>query len=263
MATTTERNLEGRIGAVTGASSGIGEAIAIELADRGAAVVVNARREERLDELVQTIRKRGGRAAAVPGDAASRAVIGAMLDEARQSFGAEADIVVANAGRGLAGSVVTSDDSQWEEMIRTNVLGCARLIRAAALRMAPEGKGAGALLDKARDIVVIGSNVGRHVSPYSSMYGSTKFAAMALAEGARRELGPKGVRVSLVEPGIVESEFQGVAGYDDSWRAQFFEKFGPVLAPADIARMITFIVSQPAHVHVNNTLIRPTRQDYP
>ena len=95
------------------------------------------------------------------------------------------------------------------------------------------------------------------------MYGSTKFAVNSLAEAARRELGPKGIRVTLIEPGFVESEFQQVAGYTQDWFAEVKTRIGPVLTPADIARTITFVVSQPPAVHVSDVLIRPTRQDYP
>jgi NADP-dependent 3-hydroxy acid dehydrogenase YdfG len=126
-----------------------------------------------------------------------------------------------------------------------------------------EGKAIPNLLDRPRDILVMGSTVGRHISPFSSMYGSTKFAANSLAEAARRELGPKGIRVSLIEPGFVESEFQGVAGYDPKWFEEVKTRIGPVLQPPDIARLVTTIVSQPAHVHMSDVLIRPTRQEYP
>jgi short-subunit dehydrogenase len=105
--------------------------------------------------------------------------------------------------------------------------------------------------------------VGRNLSPFSSMYGSTKFAIHSLAEGARRELGPKGIRVTLIEPGFVKSEFQDVAGYDPTWVGGVFDKIGPVLTPADVARTIGFEVSQPANVPLNEIMLRPTRQDYP
>ncbi len=114
-----------------------------------------------------------------------------------------------------------------------------------------------------RDIDVLGSNVARHVSPFSSRYGSTKFAAGALAEGARRELGPKGIRVSHIAPGVVISEFQRIAGYTDELIRGFDAKFGPLLTPDDIARLVAFFISQPAGVHVCDVVIRPTRQDYP
>ncbi|MBY0263195.1 MAG: SDR family NAD(P)-dependent oxidoreductase, partial [Phycisphaerales bacterium] len=185
--------------------------------------------------------------------------------KARESFGAEADLVVVNAGRGLNGSVVTSDEAQWEEMVRTNLLGAARLMRAAAHAMTADiqQRDAGDWKKRPRDIVVIGSVVGRHVSPFSSMYGGTKFAVHGMAEGVRRELAGKGVRVTLIEPGFVVSEFQGVAGYTNEWFSQMRDKFGPMLEPEDVARCISFACAQPAHVHVSDILLRPTRQDYP
>ncbi len=258
-------DLAGRIAVVSGASAGIGEAVARELVARGAQVVINARRAERLAALAHELGRH--RVVEAPGDAADPACVARMLDTAREAYKRDADLVVVNAGRGLDGSVLTSDPGQWEEMVRTNLLGAARLMRAAAERMLAHieaMKSAGeAWTTHAHDIVVIGSNVGRHISPFSSMYGSTKFAVNSLAEALRRELAPRGVRVPLVEPGFVVSEFQGVAGYDDAWFAQRREALGPLLEPADIARTIAFIVGQPAHVHVSDTLIRPTRQDYP
>ena len=253
--------LSDRIAIVTGASAGIGEETSRQLAAAGARVVLNARRGDRIAALAESINKDAGAevAACAPGDCAEPDVIQFMLETARRSFGAPADLVVVNAGRGLDGSVLTSDTEQWEEMIRTNHIGAARLMRAAALEMTASGKP----LEKPRDIVVIGSVVGRHVSPFSSMYGSTKFAVAGLAEGLRREVGPKGVRVTLVLPGFVVSEFQGVAGYNPEWVKQVFEKIGPVLEPADVARAVTFIAQQPPHVHLSEVMIRPTRQEYP
>ena len=137
---------------------------------------------------------------AAAGDCAEQGVIDAMLDAAKSGFGREADLVVVNAGRGLRGSVMDSDPAQWEDMIRTNVLGAARLCRAAGLRMAAladADAGAGRTWrDSQRDIIVLGSVVGRNVSPFSSMYGSSKFAVHGLAEGLRRELGPKRIRAA-------------------------------------------------------------------
>lgn len=269
-------SLSGRIAVVTGASAGIGEAVARSFAAAGARVILNARRRERLDELAQAL---GGssKAAVVAGDAADQETIDRILDAAKERFGAEADLVVVNAGRGLRGSVQDSDAAQWEEVIKTNYLGAARLMRSAAERMGvklptivqgppqpvtppapPEG-----WLKRPRDIVVLGSTVGRHISPFSSMYGSGKAAVHMLAESLRRLLAPRGVRVSLLEPGIVRSEFQAAAGYDPVGFGQFMDSIGPVLAPEDIARMILFIVSQPAHVCINDVMIRPTRQEYP
>lgn len=260
--------LEGRVALVTGASAGIGRAVACELATMGAGVAVNARRDERLVALAQEISDRCARgpgkerALGIAGDASDERVIARMLDEPEAHFGRPVDLVVVNAGRGLAGSVLTSDTTQWEEMVRINLLGAARLIRQAGNRLAAL-QAARQWPRHAADIVVIGSTVGRHISPFSSMYGSTKFAVGSLAEAARRELGPKGVRVTLIEPGIVKSEFQAVAGYDEASFGQLMDKFAPVLTPEDVARTIGFIVRQPPGVHLCDAVIRPTRQDYP
>jgi len=265
--------LKDRIAIITGATAGIGEAIARDFIANDCVCVLNGRRKEKLDLLVREFGSED--ALAVVGDCADDVVIHKMLDAATHTLapkGRGADIIVVNAGRGLNGSVLTSDAKEWEEMLRTNILAAARLIRHAGQRMLAEMKHelgdkadqAGPhLVNRPRDIVVLGSTVGRHISPFSSMYGATKFAVNSMAEAVRRELGPKGIRVSLIEPGFVESEFQGVAGYDPSWFNGVKERIGPVLQPVDIARLITFVVSQPPHVHLSDSLIRPTRQDYP
>lgn len=256
--------LSDRIAVVSGASAGIGRAIAKDIARLGARVVLNARRQDRLEQLREEIGP--SRCAIAPGDAADPQTVDGMLDTARTQFGREADLVVVNAGRGLAGSVFTSDTSQWEEMIRTNLLGAALLMRSAAKRMVesgPEPERGDDWLRFPRDIIVLGSTVGRHISPFSSMYGSTKFAVNSLAEALRREMAPRGIRVSLIEPGVVRSEFQQVAGYDPEGFGAFMRRIAPVLEPEDIARLVSFIVSQPAHVHINDAMIRTVRQEYP
>lgn len=256
--------LAGRVAVVSGASAGIGAAVARAFARLGAGVVINARRAELLHDLADEINTSCGREACVclPGDAGQAKTAELMLDRALDHFKRQADLVVVNAGRGLAGSVLTSDIDQWEEMVRINLLGAAHLIRAAGVRMRDEAD-RNDWPNHARDLVVLGSTVGRHISPFSSMYGSTKFAVNSMAEAARRELGPSGVRVSLIEPGIVQSEFQGVAGYDAESFGALMDEFGPVLEPEDVARTIAFVVSQPAPVHLCDVLIRPTRQGYP
>lgn len=268
------QQLATRIALVTGATAGIGRAIALDLVAQGARVVVNARRADKLHAFVGELNR--GRpepvAASAPGDAADQATIDLSLAMGEKSFGRTPDAIIINAGRGLKGSPTDSDPAQWEDLIRTNLLGAARLMRSAAHRMLAElgaanaagvGGNKDAWQSRPRDIVVIGSIVGRHVSPFSSMYGSTKFAVHGLTEGLRRELAPKGIRVTLVEPGFVVSEFQGVAGYDPAWFDTIVERIGPVLQPEDVARPISFLLAQPAHVHISDFIVRPTRQDYP
>ncbi|MDR3568358.1 MAG: SDR family oxidoreductase [Syntrophobacteraceae bacterium] len=248
--------LSGKTAIVTGASSGIGYTTAVSLARAGAAVVVQARRKERLDKLASEILSQGGKALVVAGDASRREEIGSLLERALHwdEGGSKVDIVVVNAGRGLAGGVLSSNESAWREIFELNVLGAAHLMRVAAEYMV-ERKGG--------DIVVLGSVVGRNVSPFSGFYGSSKFAIGGLAEGLRREVCAHGVRVSLVMPGIVLSEFQDVAGYDEENFGKGVAPFGKLLDPGDIAAGIVWLLSLPAHVNVNEVTIRPTGQNYP
>ena len=247
-----------RIAIVTGASSGIGEATARKFVTSGFAVVGNARNAAKLLALEQAL---GPAFCGVAGDAADEALLDRLFAVARERFGGPVDLVVANAGRGLGGSVKDAELSKFEDILKLNVTGTLALLQRAAGRMVEEQQSH--YPKRAADIVIIGSVVGRHISPYSAVYGATKFAVHALAEGLRREVGPKGVRVSLVEPGIVVSGFQDAAGYTDSTVHTFNEKFGPLLHGEDIANAIQFIVTQPPHVHISDIVVRPTRQDYP
>ncbi len=249
---------QSRIAIVTGASSGIGEATARKFVASGIAVVGNARSATRLQALEKEL---GPAFCGVAGDASEDALLDRLFAAAHERFGGPADIVVANAGRGLGGSVKDADLSKFEEILKLNVTGTLALLQKAAARMV-EAQRSG-YPDRAADIVIIGSVVGRHISPYSAVYGATKFAVHSLAEGLRREIGSRGVRVSLVEPGIVVSGFQDAAGYSDSTVQSFNEKFGPLLHGEDIANAIHVIVSQPPHVHISDIMVRPTRQDYP
>ncbi|HUW76236.1 MAG TPA: SDR family oxidoreductase [Gallionella sp.] len=247
-----------RIAIITGATSGIGEATARTFAANGYGVVGNGRNAVKLRALEQEM---GPAFVGVAGDASDDAVLESLFVAANERFGKAADIVVANAGRGLGGSVKDADLSQFEEMLKLNVTGALVLLQKSAKKMADEQ--ASSYPKQARDIVIIGSVVGRHISPFSAVYGATKFAVHALAEGLRRELGPKGIRVSLVEPGIVVSGFQEGAGYGDDMVRNFDEKFGPLLHGVDVANAINYIVAQPPHVHISDIMVRPTRQDYP
>ncbi|MGC9258706.1 MAG: SDR family oxidoreductase [Phycisphaerae bacterium] len=238
---------------ITGASAGIGWATAYELAQHGARVVLTARRADRLTELAEKIKTDGGQALPVVGDAGDKAHLDQLLAKAIQWTG-RLDIVVVNAGRGLAGGVLTSDETQWEALYKLNVLGAAHLMRAAAKIMVETKSG---------DIVALGSVAGHNISPYSGFYGSTKWAIAAIAESLRREVCGQGVRVTTIKPGVVESEFQAVAGYTYENFTKSIVRFGKVLAPGDVARAIGFVVSQPPHVHINDLVLRPTGQDYP
>jgi len=247
-----------RIAIITGATSGIGEATARRFIACGYAVVGNGRNREKLRALEQEL---GEAFFGVAGDAADNTLLERLFLAAIERFDRAADIVVVNAGRGLGGSVKDADLSRFEAMLKINVTGALALLQKAAQKMVVEQQTNYPM--QAADIVVIGSVVGRHISPFSAVYGASKFAVHSLAEGLRREVGPKGIRVSLVEPGIVISGFQDGAGYSEEMVQTFEDKFGPLLHGEDVANAIHFIVSQPPHVHISDIMVRPTRQDYP
>jgi len=248
-----------RIAIITGATSGIGEATARRLINGGYGVIGNGRNKDKLNRLQQELGKAFW---GIGGDAADPSIQDLLFDEAIEHFGREADVVIVNAGRGLGGAVSNADLIQFEEVVRTNLIGALSLMQKAAQKMT-------ARLERypfpeySADIVVIGSTVGRQISPFSAVYGSTKFAVHSLVEGLRRELSIKGIRVSLVEPGMVLSGFQQGAGYSDGMVEGLKEKYGPLLEGDDIARGIEFILAQPPYVHVGDIVIRPVRQDYP
>jgi NADP-dependent 3-hydroxy acid dehydrogenase YdfG len=252
----TDKILSGKTAIVTGASSGIGQATALTLAQAGAAVVIQARRKDRLTKVVEDIQTQGGKALAIAGDTSLTSDTDRLLEKTLEwkEGGCKYDIVVVNAGRGLAGGTLSSDNYQWEEVYHTNVLGAAYLMRSAAKHFVERKRG---------DIVAIGSVVGRNISPFSAFYGSSKFAIGAITEGLRQEVCKYGVRVSLVMPGIVVSEFQKVAGYNEDNFYKGIAHMGKLLKPQAIADGICWLLTQPPNVNVSEIMIRPTGQNYP
>ncbi len=245
-----------RVIIVTGATSGIGEATARTLVAQGYGVVGTGRNHAKLIELEQYW---GPHFHGVAGDITEENLQERLFVAAEQHFGQPANGVVVNAGRGLGGAVTQVDTGHFEAILKLNVASALSLMQKSVRHFQP-------MVDfprRSADIVVIGSVVGRHISPFSAAYGATKYAVHALAEGLRREVGSMGIRVTLVEPGLVLSGFQDGAGYSDDMVDHFKDKFGPLLIGEDVADAIHFVLSRPPHVHVSDILIRPTRQDYP
>lgn len=247
-----------RVAVVTGATSGIGEATARKFVSCGYGVVGNGRNAEKLGVLEGEM---GPAFCGVAGDAANSEVLDRLLAAASDRFGRAADIIVVNAGRGLGGKIKDTDLKQFEDLLKINVSGALALMQKAAREMMERQKKDYPELPA--DIVVVGSVVGRHISPFSAAYGASKFAVHALTESLRREAGPQGVRVSLIEPGLVLSGFQDGAGYTNEMVDKFKKKFGPLLIGEDVAEAVLYVVNQPPHVNISDIVVRPTRQDYP
>jgi len=224
-----------RVFLITGASSGIGAATARRAVQEGHRVVLAARGEDRLRDLAEEV---GGarHAATVRCDVTEWQDVQDMTAAALDAFG-RLDVVFANAGFGAPRGFAASDVEHWRTMVLTNVYGAALTIRAT---MEP--------LKAARGhLILTGSVAGRRSMP-GSLYSATKFAVTGMAESARLELNGTGVRVTVVEPGKVDTPF-------------FDERPEDALEADDVARVVLFAVSQPAHVDLNEILVRPTAQD--
>lgn len=257
--------MKNRIAIITGASSGIGRATAIRLAKKGIRLVLNARDEQKLTALMQEINEiaNDNICTLVSGDVADSRIAELCIEAALNTWNQYPDIFVASAGRGLPGTVLTSEAGEWDELIDTNVKGILYQLRSIGKTMLAERQANGDFVSAPFDIIVIGSSIGRNVSPFNSVYGATKFATHGVTEALRRELGPHGIRVTLLEPGLVSTNFQETAGYDNTWFENYSKEVGPVLVGDDVAKVIDFIVDLPGNVHLDNISIRPTRQAYP
>ncbi len=242
--------LDGKVAAITGASSGIGEATALALAAEGASVALAARRKDRIDDLAQRIGSDGGHALAVETDVTVEEQANAFIDCTRDELGG-LDILVNNAGLMLLGPVAGAPTDQWRQMIEVNLLGLLYCTHAALPIMGSQGSG---------DIVNVASVAGRIASMGSGVYNMTKWGVVGFSEALRQECARAGVRVTAIEPGWVDTELQGHNEHPMVVDAmnKLIDRIDKILEPEDIARAIHFAVTQPPHVSVNEMLIRPT-----
>ncbi|MGB3612761.1 MAG: SDR family NAD(P)-dependent oxidoreductase [Elainellaceae cyanobacterium] len=234
---------------VTGASSGIGDAIARRLAGEGYRIIAVARRLERLKAL----------AADFPDGVIVPEAVDLRQDdeilalfERVQASGTGLDVLVNNAGLGRRAPLLSGDTEGWREMLDINVLALTICTREAATLMQANG-------DRGH-IINISSMAGHRVLPGSTFYAATKFAVRALTEGLRQELrqAERNIRVSSISPGFVETEF--AAQMDGEEKAKEIYGRFPVLQPEDIANAVWYLISQPEHVQIHDVLVRPTQQ---
>jgi NADP-dependent 3-hydroxy acid dehydrogenase YdfG len=247
--------LEGTVALVTGASSGIGAATATALAERGAAVAIAARRTDRLDALAADIQGQGGTALVLEADITDETQARAAVERTVSELG-RLDTLVNNAGVMLLGPAASAPLSEWQRMVELNVLGllyCAHAAMPHLISAAEDGP------RQVADMVNISSVAGRKARPGNGVYSLTKFGVGAFSDSLREELARRYVRVSLVEPGATATE---LASHN---RAEVLEairgQFGQRMAAEDIADAISYIVTRPRHVAVNEMLIRPTEQE--
>jgi NADP-dependent 3-hydroxy acid dehydrogenase YdfG len=251
----TER-LDGTVALVTGASSGIGRATAVHLAASGATVALVARRRDRLNELVREIEKSGGRALAIDADISERGRAENVVDAAVDALG-RLDILVNAAGVMLNGPSIESPVEEWERMIDLNLAALVYLTKAALPHLAAAAK-SGAR--RVADLVNVSSIAGRTANARVAAYNATKFAVTGFSEALRQEFASQSVRVSVIEPGAVDTELFG--HQQPATQTHYAELFAHVekLRSDDVAETIAFLVTRPRRVALNEIVIRPTDQ---
>lgn len=241
----------GQTALVTGASSGIGRATAKLLAENGAAVAVTARRETRLAELATEIEDNGGTVETIPTDITDLEEVREMVRTTTDQLGGP-DILVNSAGVMLLAPVERADPEDYRQMVEVNLLGVMNTTRLALEPMLEQNAG---------HVVTISSIAGRRAEEWGSGYSATKFGVNAFSESLRKEVLDSDVRVTVIEPGAVQTEL-GQHIPNDRVRDHISDMVEDLhaLDPADIARSIVFAVAQPPEVCVSEVVIRPTDQ---
>ena len=252
------RKLENTVALVTGSSSGIGAATARRLAAEGAAVALVARRRHRLDSLAAGIRADGGTALVVPADVTSQQQAAGAVEQAAAGLG-RLDIVVNNAGIMLLGPAQDAPIGEWDQMVALNLQGMLYVTHAALPHLV---RAAADSPRQVADLVTISSTGGRVARPGSSVYNLTKFGAAAFCEALRQEMVGRRVRVSVVEPGTVDTELITHLREDIRQAARNQTASIEPLRPDDIAGTVAYIVTRDRRVAVNEVLVRAAEQTW-
>jgi NADP-dependent 3-hydroxy acid dehydrogenase YdfG len=244
--------LSGTVALVTGASSGIGEATARELAARGAAVALVARRLDRLEAVAAKIEARGGTAVAIETDVADVHQVRDAVETTVRTFG-RLDILINNAGVTRHGSLLDGAVEDWARLVQVNLLGtlyCAHAALPHLVRAAADGP------RQVADLINVSSLSARVIRPDAAVYSATKLAVNTVSEALRQEVAGRRVRVSVLEPSAVETDLFP----PEYWAQRRAERGFPGLSPEDVADAIGYAVSRPAHVAVSDLLVRPSAQ---
>jgi NADP-dependent 3-hydroxy acid dehydrogenase YdfG len=243
--------LDGQVAIITGASSGIGEATAKSLADRGASVVIAARRKTELEELAAEIEDDGGEVVVVPTDITDDAEIDILVETTLGEYD-RIDILLNIAGYMPLTPIEKADRETIRRTIDVNLTGLMTLTQAVIPTMLEQESG---------HIVNVSSVAGRVSLEDGAHYSAAKFGVNGFSEGIRKELGDEGIRVATIEPGAVDTELTDhIADEDSKDASENYMDSITTLTPEDLARTITFVVTQPQHVDINELLITPTEQ---
>ena len=248
---TDNANIAAKVVVITGASSGLGEATARYLANRGATVVLGARRAERLQTLVDEIVRTGGKATAIVTDVTDAAQVQALVDAAVAQYG-RIDVILNNAGVMPHSPLERRKIDDWNRTIDINIKGVLYGIAAALPHMQRQQSG---------HIINVSSVAGHRVGPGSAVYAATKTAVRVISEGLRQEVKPWKLRTTIISPGAVATELPNSITEPDVAKGidQFYEQYA---IPAEsFARAVAFAISQPEDVDINEILFRPTRQE--
>ncbi|HDC4371376.1 TPA: SDR family oxidoreductase [Enterobacter cloacae] len=244
-------NSANRVVVITGASSGIGQAVALHLANKAFSLVLVARRLDRINALVDNITQTGGQAIAVQADVTRQEEVQKAIDAAVAAW-QRVDVLINNAGFMAIAPISERKTDEWDRMIDTNIKGVLYGIAAALPVFQRQGSG---------HFINVASVAGiRVLAPSGVVYSATKFAVRALSEGLRQEAG-KTIRTTLISPGAVESELQ--YGSSDKESLAFLAEFYKQAIPAEaIARAVLFAIEQPSNVDVNEIIVRPTQEEF-
>lgn len=243
-------NIKGKVVAITGASSGMGKAIAIELAKNGAKVILGARRTEQLLQLVEDIKSTGGEAACITTDVKNKADLDRLVHKAFDQYG-KLDVMVNNAGISQLSRIDDLDLEGWEEMIDINLKGVLYGMAAAI----PVFK-----MQEAGHIVNIISTAGLKITPMMGVYAGTKNAIRTIAEAFRQESDGK-IRITGISPGFVKTDFAGSIKNEEMRTVIQKEMDQMALDPLAIANAVMYAVSQPNDVEIGELVIRPSKQN--